>query len=787
MSFVELGPDGWPVEGTLADDQSDLGIVIETALVLQQYDFDLLPDMPALNELRARDQWVSWHYVDREGSSKPTKPPINARTGGGASHSNPATWSTFAEAVEHTYRRNLPGVGYVISEDDGYTGYDLDNCIDEDTGAPLPWAQEIINLAETYTEISPSGTGVRLIARGKIGKTIKVDAADVEAYRAQRFLTITGNHISTTPTAIQPAPRTHEMLLARVAEFDARKAERLQAKELLPAEREPSAPPLRPVPTAKGDFFRNVNDAAFGNLDVWVPKMFPGARRQASTQGYRITSKQLGRDLQEDLSITPLGAEDFGLEETRTAIDLVIEYKFADDVVSAALWLCDRLGVPPEILGYGDDDDELIRLGDAFVASLEKWTRSEDGSWISAETGEISDVVPIALALKPTPYSKRAPKDIPLRRWLYGTHLVRQFLSTTVAPGGLGKSSMSIAEAICLATGRALLGDKVYERCRVWYINAEDPMDELDRRIAATCKEFEIDPNELDGWLYVDSGRDTKIVIATEERSGLKVHRPIMEQLEAAIRLYQIDVVIIDPFVKIHRVNENDNGKIDTICEELSHLADRCNCAIELVHHVRKSNDSKSGTLSVEDARGAGALIGAVRSARVLNRMSEEEASKQGVRGVERLRLFRVDNGKSNLAPPSGMATWRQLKSVSLGNGKVTRFMDEEAFHDTSDQVAVVVPYTPTQPDADLTDEQVQEIQSLCILGEHRYDRRSESWIGKVIGGVLDLDTTIDEVRKSVAVIVDIGIKDGWLEIVEAPDAGRKLRKFVKAGARTRA
>jgi len=81
----------------------------------------------------------------------------------------------------------------------------------------------------------------------------------------------------------------------------------------------------------------------------------------------------------------------------------------------------------------------------------------------------------------------------------------------------------------------------------------------------------------------------------------------------------------------------------------------------------------------------------------------------------------------------------------------------------------------------------VQEIQSLCILGEHRYDRRSESWIGKVIGGVLDLDTTIDEVRKSVAVIVDIGIKDGWLEIVEAPDAGRKLRKFVKAGARTRA
>ena len=68
--------------------------------------------------------------------------------------------------------------------------------------------------------------------------------------------------------------------------------------------------------------------------------------------------------------------------------------------------------------------------------------------------------------------------------WVYGDRLMRNFASATIAPG---KSSLFVAEAIAVATGRDLLGIKSRQRCRVWCWNGENPADELDRRIAAIC------------------------------------------------------------------------------------------------------------------------------------------------------------------------------------------------------------------------------------------------------------------------------------------------------------
>ncbi|WP_085641612.1 AAA family ATPase [Marivita geojedonensis] len=94
------------------------------------------------------------------------------------------------------------------------------------------------------------------------------------------------------------------------------------------------------------------------------------------------------------------------------------------------------------------------------------------------------------------------------------------------------------------------------------------------------------------------------------------------------MRLRQIDVLIVDPFVSSHRVNEMDNGKIDLVAKELVRIAEECNCAIELVHHTRKLN----GVEATSDAsRGASSLTAAARSARVLQRISPEELEKAGV------------------------------------------------------------------------------------------------------------------------------------------------------------
>lgn len=227
-----------------------------------------LSHCPALKELQAIPQWVAWRLTERNG--KMTKPPVNPKIGGGASHSDPATWGTYAQARVFAMSRKMAGVGFVLSEDDAYTGVDLDKCRDAQTGIIEPWAAEIVAFAETYTEISPSGTGIRMIVRGKVEATVKCDPAHVEVYRSQRYLTITGDHVAGTPTSIEPAPRTLSALMARVEEH------RPKEEPIAPAGEEPAKPARAPLnftrreraaapsnPAAarqKSDFWKNLRD-----------------------------------------------------------------------------------------------------------------------------------------------------------------------------------------------------------------------------------------------------------------------------------------------------------------------------------------------------------------------------------------------------------------------------------------------------------------------------------------------------------------------------------------------
>jgi hypothetical protein len=175
--------------------------------------------LSAIEELSTYQQWVCWAFVTRPGATKPTKPPMSPHTGRGASHAKSSDWGTYDQARAMAERRKFAGVGFVLTEDDGYTGIDLDKCRDPETGKLDLWAEDIVALGETYWELSPSGTGLRAIVRGKIAKTVKCDTAHVEVYRSLRYLTITGDHIEGTPEDIRPAPTTLEWLMARVEQF----------------------------------------------------------------------------------------------------------------------------------------------------------------------------------------------------------------------------------------------------------------------------------------------------------------------------------------------------------------------------------------------------------------------------------------------------------------------------------------------------------------------------------------------------------------------------------------
>src|SRR5690606_7351743 len=212
--------------------------------------------------------------------------------------------------------------------------------------------------------------------------------------------------------------------------------------------------------------------------------------------------------------------------------------------------------------------------------------------------------------------------------FVYGTHLIRKYVSVTVSPGGLGKTSLTIAEALAMVTGRPLLGTPLSRALNVWLFNAEDPRDEMDRRIMAAAMHFRLSPDDVNG-LFLDTGREQDLIVAYEDkRSGLKINEPVVESVVDQIRRNRIDVMVVDPFVSTHGVSENDNGAIDKVTKLWAKIADETNCAIELVHHVRKS---EGRDVTVEDARGAVSLLAAARSARVLNRMTDEQASEAGV------------------------------------------------------------------------------------------------------------------------------------------------------------
>jgi putative DNA primase/helicase len=137
-------------------------------------------------ELSVRPQWVVWKAV----GDKPDKVPYSARTGRRASSTDLLTWSTFQEALEAYENGEYAGLGFVFSSADPYTGIDLDDCVDPQTGEIAVWALEIVRYFDSYTELSATGTGLHVIVRGEVPNRRK---GDVEVYSSKRFFTVTGH------------------------------------------------------------------------------------------------------------------------------------------------------------------------------------------------------------------------------------------------------------------------------------------------------------------------------------------------------------------------------------------------------------------------------------------------------------------------------------------------------------------------------------------------------------------------------------------------------------------
>ena len=140
-------------------------------------------------EMKDLDQYVVWKWEKRDGKS--TKPPYNPKTGKRASHGDPSTWGTFEDAVK-ALDRGFDGIGLAFTQNDPLCGIDLDDCRDPVSGEIEPWALEIIKDFDSYTEVSPSKTGLKIFLKGQLpGGGIKTK--HIEIYNRLRYFTTTGD------------------------------------------------------------------------------------------------------------------------------------------------------------------------------------------------------------------------------------------------------------------------------------------------------------------------------------------------------------------------------------------------------------------------------------------------------------------------------------------------------------------------------------------------------------------------------------------------------------------
>jgi hypothetical protein len=403
---------------------------------------------------------------------------------------------------------------------------------------------------------------------------------------------------------------------------------------------------------------------------------------------------------------------------------------------------------------------KVIRLpGLRHKGDVSEWLDS--GRTMDELLAFVENVKPTGASLGP--YQFPDEKDIPIWSWLYGRHLLRRTVTGTAASGGTGKSSLAIVEALAIASGKELLGEMIPFPMRVLLINLEDDRNTMDKRIAAAIRLHGLTKEDIGERLFVIAKGERKIKFARRGNNGIELNDKTFAWLTSYIAEHKIDVVSIDPLIKTHGLNENDNEQMSALVEIVEDLALRGNCAISLWHHTRKANGSE---VSVDSARGASAFVDACRRVRVLETMSKAEAEKLAIHKERHRFYFKEYNGKLNFSPPIDKGKWYELFNIVINN------------HPTlGDEVGAVNSFSPDTVTCIFTDAQIAEIKS--AVSEHQYqeDIRAKMWIGKLIGQVFEI-TDREQQKLKVRQLFEMRV----LKMVPGRNAKREACMFVAAG-----
>ncbi len=508
--------------------------------------------------LRPHPQWVTWRWVWRDDDW--AKVPHTPSTGRWAKSNDLTTCGTFEEAVGAYTSGGWDGVGFVLHPDNHIVGVDLDHCVAED-GTVSEAADQIRRYLDSYTEYSPSGTGLRILCGGtKEGRRCK--HRWTECYNNVRFVTLTGHREKVWRGDIV---HRHE----RVNKF---------CKAAFPDDK-PSKAANKPVPAVMrpADFIPHADDEA---VLTACTRLFPGFWPLMWGECVEDHSKA-------DLSLCCMLA-------TATRDEEQIDRVFRTSQLYREKW---------------ERDDYRERTIEKSLEMTEDEVRIADNleeEPLCPAWGDVSGVYTAVVDEQEgdAPLDKKEDKarrwrwfhelkHLPEPEWLVGGHILRDSLAMLAGPPGSGKSFLALDAALSVNYGVPFLGEYPTTPGKVVYIAAEGVRG-LWRRVEAWLGHRGIDDDP--GIVAIDRAVDL---------AGIDAAVDIAECVQEAWHGETPSLLVVDTLARCSSAEENSATEVGQVIRTLDSLRHAlAGCTILVVHHTGK--DLSKGE------RGSSALRGAM-------------------------------------------------------------------------------------------------------------------------------------------------------------------------------
>lgn len=643
----------------------------------------LPPILPVIPEnipaaLKAERRWApwaaKWNPKANKGAGKYGKIPHRAdKPGVGLSNNSTRGWTTF-DAAMAAYRAapdKFAGVGYVLTgskiggsaadsfEPGRFVGVDLDHCRDPATGVIAPWAAEVIAQLDTYTEVSPSGTGLRAVTEYSLAADVINNEEGVEIYGGvkARFVTITGQYYDGAPKDVR-APRAgviEGLVVKYRKKLQSADVLDLHLPPLLSAMDMPDLSDLELAPHASNFFAEGAPVGSSDNSRVLFAVAVELARSgctreeifsllEANEFALDIAMRHRGHDY--DKALRYLWKHSAGAGEAKAkAIGADLDSSFddldLDEAQDDGPTLEELLGGAPEVAG--PDEPQAVDVSGDFD-----------------DLGPDTDAQ-VATPAKPRRFAPQTPEQFmqrPAPKWLIKGVLPQASLAVVYGASGSGKSFFTFDMCAAIVRGAPWRGARVVQGRGV-YVVAEGAGG-FRNRLEAYCEQHDVAPADLGMGLIAN---------APNLMDKLQVNELIVD-LKA---FGDISFIVMDTYARVMvGGNENDAKDVGMVLAQCAKIHRNTGAMVILVHHSGK--DDGAG------ARGSSALRAAAdveiqvkgdnkaRGAKVTKQKDGEDGKQYGFR-LHTVVLGEDEDGEDitscvveHLANGEGMATSVELK-----------------------------------------------------------------------------------------------------------------------------